>query len=145
MILKYSKIKDVYNPHMAYSNPAGLDIFVPNTFQPAVLRPNTNILISTGLKLNIPEGYYVEVKNRSSVAAKLNLVVGACIIDNDYQGEVKVDIHNIGTEHILISPGSKIAQLVIHKKYDYKLEQVDDSELYSTTTERGEGAFGSSN
>lgn len=145
MILKYSKIKDVYNPHQAYSNPAGIDVYVPNTFLPVTIKPNENLLIPSGLKLNIPEGYYVEIKNRSSIAAKLSLIVGACIVDNDYQGEVFIDIHNIGLSNKLISPGDKIAQMVLHKKYEFKIEQVDETELYNVITDRGDGALGSSN
>lgn len=145
MKLKYSKIKEVYNPSLAYDDPAGIDIYIPNTAIRVELRPGQNVLIPTGLKLNIPKGYYVEVKNRSSIANKQQLMVGACVIDNDYQGEVFVDIHNVGLSHRYISAGDKIAQLVLHKKHNLQLEEVSEDELYSEVSLRGDGSLGSSN
>jgi dUTP pyrophosphatase len=144
MLLKYSKVREVYNPSLAYGDPAGIDVYIPNEFPSTWLVPGDNTLIPTGLKLNIPDGYYVEVKNRSSIASKTQLIVGACIIDNDYQGEVFIDIHNIGMSRRNINPGDKIAQFVLHKKHSLTLQEVGIESLYDKETARGEGSLGSS-
>lgn len=145
MQIKYSKIKKVKSPTIAYEDPAGIDIYVPEDFVSTNMMPGQNILISTGLKLNIPEGYYIEVKNRSSIASKKQLIVGACIIDNDYQGEVFIDIHNISVSIRSVEPNEKIAQLILHKKYKTELIEVPERILYSLETKRGSSALGSSN
>jgi len=145
MKLKYAKLRDVNAPSTAYEDPAGIDLYVPYDFATCTLIPGENKLIPTGLKLNIPEGHYVEIKNRSSIASKTQLVVGACIVDNDYQGEVFIDIHNIGILVRDINPGDKIAQMVLHKKNNITLEEVLEYELYERESARGSGALGSSN
>ncbi len=92
--IKFSKVRDVKTPTTAY-NSAGVDLYIPNDFDATVLYPNRNILIPTGIKLNIPDGYWIEIKNRSSVAHKQQLVVGACVVDQETiitnKGLFKVD------------------------------------------------------
>jgi deoxyuridine 5'-triphosphate nucleotidohydrolase len=70
-------------------------------------------LFQTGLKFEVPEGYMLEIKNKSSVASKRQLVVGACVVDSGYDGEVFVNLHNIGFASQYIDPGQKIAQAVL--------------------------------
>lgn len=142
--IKFSKVRDVKTPTTAY-NSAGVDLYIPNDFDATVLYPNRNILIPTGIKLNIPDGYWIEIKNRSSVAHKQQLVVGACVVDQDYQGEVFIDLHNIGTDNWTLMPGNKIAQMVLHKLNRVELSEINIDDLYVVKTERGEGALGSSN
>lgn len=101
-------------------------------------------LVGTGLRLALPHGTVGIIKSRSSMAAKHNLEAGAGVIDEDYRGEVKVLLRNFGKSTVLISPGMRIAQLLV-------LPVVVDAEpvgpLESLTmlpeTERGEGGFGS--
>lgn len=100
------------------------------------------VLIPTGLRFEIPKGTYLEVANRGSVASKQGLVYGAHIIDEDYRGEVFINLINTTNNTITIEQGSKIAQL-IHKKYENRpLYQIDKVPL---ETERGEGALGHTN
>lgn len=144
--LKYQKINIVKSPTKGTSGSAGIDVYVPEDFKTVNLGSGDNILIPTGLRFNIPQGYYLEVKNRSSMAHKYQLLVGACIIDSDYQGEVFVDIHNTGKFTKSINAGDKIAQLILNKLPDYTLQEVDiNDNLYNEVSERGEGALGSTN
>ena len=87
---------NVHPPSRANPSDAGLDIhFSPADNKPITVAPGESVLLPTGLRFGVPHGYMLEVKNRSSVAAKLNLVVGACVIDSGYDGEVFINVHNI--------------------------------------------------
>jgi dUTP pyrophosphatase len=88
----------------------------------------------------------LEVKNRSSVAAKLNLVVGACVIDSGYDGEVFINVHNIGRDTRVIQDGDKIAQLVMMPVVHFQPQENTEGTLYEypkTISQRGTGALGS--
>ena len=91
MILQYHMLRgNEFPPLRANPSDAGLDLrWTPSEASEAVMTiaPGESVLIPTGGKFAIPHGYMMEIKNRSSVAAKLNLVVGACVIDSGYDGE----------------------------------------------------------
>lgn len=82
---------------------------------PLVLVPGSTALVPTGLRMVLPEGYEAQVRSRSGLAAKHGV---ACLnapgtIDSDYRGEIKVILHNHGSEPYAIEPGDRIAQLVV--------------------------------
>ena len=79
MIIEFTKTRDTaHKPQRANPSDAGLDVFYSATEPQELIavHPNTSMLVPTGLRFGVPHGYMLEVKNRSSVAAKLNLVVG---------------------------------------------------------------------
>ena len=104
-------------------------------------------LLGTGIRIATPHGYVTEVKNRSGMAAKRSLIVGACIIDSGYEGELMINLHNVGNKSQEINPGDKIAQLLVYRvELDSFEELPNDVSLYSkiqTKSNRGEGGFGS--
>ena len=103
MIVEYAKVREsAYTPSRANPSDAGLDVFYSpkNLHAKMYIATNTSRIIPTGLKFAIPHGYMLEVKNRSSVATKRQLLVGACVIDSGYEGEVFVDLHNLSLIHI---------------------------------------------
>tara|TARA_Y100000310_G_scaffold158988_1_gene158405 strand:+ start:310 stop:657 length:348 start_codon:yes stop_codon:yes gene_type:complete len=111
-----------------------------------VIRPGEGKVIPTGLRFGVPHGYMLEVKNRSSVAAKRSLIVGACVIDSGYDGEVFINLHNIGKCVQVIEPGDKIAQLVMIPVVHFRPTPAADDHLYDnpiTISDRGAGALGS--
>jgi dUTPase len=88
----------------------------------------------------------IEVKNRSSVAAKRQLLVGACVIDSGYEGEVFVNLHNVGVESQTLKGGDKIAQLVMMPVVHFRPVETNETNLYSypiTISDRLDGALGS--
>tara|TARA_R110000824_G_scaffold219470_1_gene406408 strand:+ start:552 stop:833 length:282 start_codon:yes stop_codon:yes gene_type:complete len=89
----------------------------------------------------------LEVKNRSSMASKRSLVVGACVIDSGYDGEVFINLHNIGHEMQTIKAGTKIAQLVLVPVVPFRAIETSEGDLYDwypiTISDRGTGALGS--
>ncbi len=98
--------------------------------------------VSTGLSLEIPEGYEVQVRPRSGLAFKKGVTVvnAPGTIDSDYRGEVKVLLINLGQEPYLVEVGDRVAQMVLAPVTRAILEVVTTL----GTTERGEGGFGSS-
>ncbi len=68
--------------------------------------------------------------NRSSMGAKRSLIVGAHIVDSGYDGEVFIDLHNIGRETQFIAAGDKIAQLVLVPVVHFRPVRVEDADLY---------------
>ena len=149
MILEYAKVHPwTYTPSRANPSDAGLDVhYSPeNPHTKIYMSPNTSRIIPTGLKFAIPHGYMLEVKNRSSIASKRHLLVGACVVDSGYEGEVFVNLHNVGVESQVLAPGDKIAQLVMMPVVHFRPVEISESTLYSypiTISERGVGALGS--
>ena len=149
MILEYKRRKRAKCPDRANPSDAGLDVFYcPKDPQvsSASIKPGENMLLPTGLSFGVPHGYMLQVCNRSSMGAKRSLVVGAHIIDSGYDGEVFIDLHNIGRKVQYISRDEKIAQLVLVPVVHFRPKLVPEKDLYRhgiTISERGSGALGS--
>lgn len=105
------------------------------------IEPGESALIPTGLRLEIPEGYEIQVRPRSGLALKQQITVlnTPGTIDADYRGEVKVILINHGKTRFVVTPGMRIAQLVLAPVV--QAEYVLVKEELSTTL-RGEGGFG---
>ena len=149
MILEYYRIRETTVPP-SRSNPsdAGLDIyFCPEDGEIVEILPNGNKVLQTGLKFGVPHGYMLQVMNRSGLASKKNLVVGAHCIDSGYDGEVYIDLHNIGDEPQTLDPGTKIAQLGLVPVVSFRAVETPEDKLYNwakiTISDRGDGGFGS--
>ena len=149
MILEYARTHPTaHDPQRANPSDAGLDVFYsPENQQQAVsLNPGESRVIPTGLRFGIPHGYMLEVKNRSSIAAKQSLLVGACVVDSGYDGEVFINLHNVGKQPQFIKPGDKIAQVVMVPVVHFRAVQSASGDLYRnpiTISDRGDGALGS--
>ena len=150
MILQYSKTNELAkDPVRANPSDAGLDVFyypMDGQSDSVTIEPGASVVLGTGLKFGIPHGYMLEVKNRSSCASKLQLLVGACVIDSGYKGEVMINLHNVGHLPRVVSRGDKIAQLVMLPVIHARMQLVNEEELYSDPiciSARGEGGFGS--
>ena len=113
MILQYHMLRgNDYPPLRANPSDAGLDLrWTPSEEAEVALSiaPGESILVPTGCVFGIPHGYMMEIKNKSGVAHKRQLLVGACVVDSGYEGEVFVNLHNIGTETQILSRGDKVA------------------------------------
>jgi dUTP pyrophosphatase len=109
--------------------------------QDVVLKPGARSLIPTGLSMEFPRGYEVQVRPRSGLAIMkgLSLVNTPGTIDADYRGEVKIVLINLGQEPVTIQDQERIAQLVVCPVIRAQIEDVTNL----TDTERGEGGFGS--
>ena len=149
MIVEYVSVRpDAHAPTRGHPSDAGLDVYY-SPMEPAEtmpIQPGEGKVIPTGLRFGVPHGYMIEVKNRSSVAAKRSLIVGACVVDSGYDGEVFINLHNIGKRLQVIEPGDKIAQLVMIPVVHFRPAEAADDRLYDepiTISNRGAGALGS--
>ncbi len=109
--------------------------------EPVELKPLERKLIPTGLKIELEHGYEAQIRPRSGMSIKHGITLINCVgtIDEDYRGEVCVAVVNVSNEAYTIQPQERIAQMVIAKYEQAKIEVV--TEL--TETARGEGGFGS--
>ena len=151
MIIEYYKLRPAaMAPTRANPSDAGLDVFYcPKTPEITAVRlsPGKNVVLPTGIKVGVPHGYMLQVCNRSSMGAKKSLIVGAHIIDSGYDGEIFVDIHNVGNTDQLICAQDKIAQLVMVPVVHFRTVESRSDSLYEnypiTISDRGDGALGS--
>ena len=134
--LRHNRILPEYKTEGA----AGMDLCAAID-EPIELKPLERKLIPTGLKIELEHGYEAQIRPRSGLSIKHGITLINCVgtIDEDYRGEVCVGIVNISNDTYTIQPDERIAQMVITKYEQAKLEVV--TEL--TDTERGEGGFGS--
>ena len=149
MIIEYARVRDKPRPpERANPSDAGLDVFYnPEDGLTKQLDVGENAVLATGLRFGVPHGYMLQVMNRSSMAAKRGLVVGAHCIDSGYDGEVFIDLHNVGTTMQNIRPGEKIAQVVLVPVVHFRAVETGSGDLYNwypiTISNRGDGALGS--
>lgn len=119
---------------------AGMDVRA-NLDEPIILKPLARALVPTGLFVELPAGYEMQVRPRSGLAAKFGLTVlnAPGTIDADYRGEVKVILANLSGEEFTINDGERIAQLVVARHEQVEWEQAEEL----SDTSRGAGGFGS--
>ena len=127
-------------PEYATSFAAGLDVRANNE-APIVLQPLGRAMVPTGLFLEIPAGYEVQVRPRSGLAAKKGITVlnAPGTIDADYRGEVCVILVNLSDQPFTVERGERIAQLILAKHEVIEWEEVDEL----ASSDRGAGGFGS--
>ena len=151
MILEYySMPHGKHKPVRANPSDAGLDLrFNPqdDKMLPVEIQPGGSVILGTGLKFGVPHGYMIQIMNRSGNAAKKQLMVGACVVDSGYDGEVFVNLHNIGPNAQTINAGDKIAQAVVIPVVPVRFLETSNDNLYEwapiTISDRGSGALGS--
>jgi len=126
-------------PQYATNGSSGMDIRASLDI-PVTLQPLQRTLIPTGLFVEIPTGYEIQIRPRSRLAIKQGIT---CLntpgtIDSDYRGEIKIILINLSSEEHVINPGDRIAQMIIQKIERAALEQVE----ILNETERAAGGFG---
>lgn len=93
---------------------AGYDVLLNKNVE---INPGANY-VPLNIRLDIPEGYYVETYTRSSTLKKTNVLVLNSIIDSDYKGEIHLICYSFNNEKVLLNKGEAICQLVTHKQID---------------------------
>jgi dUTP pyrophosphatase len=117
---------------------AGMDL---HSVESVMLGPGETKLVPTGLAIELPPGYEAQIRPRSGLALKYSITLpnSPATIDPGYRGEIRVILQNRGREPFQISPGERIAQMVIAR---YEAIEWEEGELADSV--RGEGGFGSS-
>jgi dUTP pyrophosphatase len=145
MTIFFSKVREVETPTIGTVGSAGIDFYIPKEFSSDFLTilGNSSILIPSGIKVNLPSNTCLILHNKSGISTRDNLIVGACVIDEDYQGEMHFHLFNMTKGEVRLKPGQKIVQGILLPNYCKDLVQLPIEDLYSVTSERGDGGFGS--
>lgn len=141
MTIKITKLKaSAQIPKYMTSGAAGCDVTacLPG---PLVVAPGKRTAVPTGLSVEIPEGYEIQVRPRSGLAFKQGLTVinAPGTIDSDYRGEIQVLVINLGEADVTLQPGDRIAQLVVQQVIQAQWQEAESL----SSTQRGSLGFGS--
>lgn len=139
------KVRNVKTPSRGTKGSAGIDFFVPEIEDPIYVPHGGHALIPSGIKAIVPKGHALIAFNKSGVATKKGLTVGACVVDEDYHGEIHIHVINSTIGPVFINPGEKLVQFLLVPILSVPIEEVSKCEFESMLpdSERGEGGFGS--
>ena len=131
---------EVLTPKYETSGSSGMDI-AAYIRQDIIINPGEKALIPTGFSLSVPQGYEVQIRPRSGLAAKKGVTVlnTPGTIDSDYRGEIKVILINLSKDIFYVKSGERIAQMVVCPIVQVSIEEVKEL----SETNRGIGGFGS--
>lgn len=143
-IIRFLKVHpDAVLPAAQTAGSAGADLcaVMPDGVSAQIMRPGARLLIDTGLRVAVPDGFELQVRPRSGLALKHGVTVlnAPGTIDADYRGPLKVILVNHGEENFSIRTGDRVAQAVLAPVTPFRgaiVETLDE-------TARGEGGFGS--
>lgn len=150
MTLKKLKVKTLEHfdknfslPHYETKDAAGADLraCLGGEGETLVIPKNSRVLIPTGLAFDIPSGFEIQIRPRSGLSLKTNLLIvnSPGTIDADYKGEVKIIMGNFGERDEVITHGDRIAQMVVAPVIQVEFIETDTL----TESERGDKGFGS--
>jgi len=137
--LKVKKIhSDAIIPKYAHMGDSGMDLY---SVEEIILKPGEIKTVKTGLKLSMPNGFEVQVRPKSGLAAKFGISVlnSPGTVDSGYRGELMVIMINHGEKEYRVEKGKKIAQMVVARVEEASVEEVEELDESS----RSEGGFGS--
>jgi dUTP pyrophosphatase len=164
MAIKFKKLRAVKTPNRAHVHDAGIDLFIPEYSSELaksivelteknngsvskidkdgfVLQPGERVVIPSGIQVDIEDKQtYLKGENKSGIATRLGLVLGACVVDADYHGEIYISLINTSNEPVTFKYGQKIVQLIEQRYYTSPWTEVEDID---TNSDRGTNGFGS--
>ena len=139
-MIKIKRLRDVKLPTRGTERSAGIDFYVPNNYA-YELGPFASVNIPSGITAEIPKGHMLLALEKSGVSTKTSTILGAKVIDEDYQGEIHIHVINPTAKTISIPGGMKLAQFILVPIMYAEIVEVE--EIHLTSTERGAGGFGS--
>jgi dUTP pyrophosphatase len=137
--MKICKIKSVKNPLRSTEGSAGIDFFVPENINEIKIMPHEDILIPSGIKVQLKKSTALLAVSKSGIATKNKLAIGACLIDEDYTGEIHLHVYNFSNEIQFIKGGQKLVQFIYINYIKDDIELVD--EIKYEFTERNDRGF----
>ena len=132
--------KNISLPRYETSGSSGMDL-AANIDHEIKIEPGKISIIPTGIALSIPKNFEIQIRPRSGLAAKnqVSVLNTPGTIDEDYRGEIKVILINLGNKTFMVKKGERIAQMVLCPIIKAKLKEVENLD----ETNRGSGGFGS--
>lgn len=139
MRLRPAEDADLPMPRYMTPDAAGMDICAA-VQQDTVLAPGQIRLLPTGLAMALPRGYEAQIRPRSGLAVKygIGMINAPGTIDSDYRGEVMIALINLGQSAYTVRRGDRIAQMIIQRVHQARLEVVERLDA----TARSTGGFG---
>lgn len=137
------KIRPLYPnikvPKQMTRGSSGKDIYSPVYI---TINPGKIASIDVGFEIEIPKGYEIQIRSRSSLVHnhRIFLTDSLATIDNDFRGEMTVGLYNAGTEPYTVKEGDRIAQICINEAIEFDIHESDSIDY---STERGSGKMGS--
>lgn len=124
-------------PKYAHKGDAGVDLYSCEDYS---LKPGERVLVSTGIKISVPNGYEAQIRPRSGLALKHGISVCNTpgTIDSGYRGEIGVILINHGNEVFKVEKGTRVCQMIFNKVEEADFEEVKELD----ETKRGAGGFG---
>jgi dUTP pyrophosphatase len=141
--IRIKRISKEYNdiplPEYATEGSAGMDIRAAVN-EPLIVKMGEVVIVPTNLSVEIPQGYEIQVRPRSGLAAKhgIGILNSPGTVDSDYRGEIKIILINFGKENFTIQKGERIAQLIISRVFRANFNE----ENSLNESKRGTGGFG---
>jgi len=131
--------QDIPLPHYMTAQSAGMDIHAA-LVEDLVLDPGRTFLVPTGFAMALPVGFEAQIRPRSGLAVQYGITIinAPGTIDADYRGEVKIGLINLGPEPVTLRRGDRIAQMVIQRVVQARINEVEVLE----ETDRSSGGFG---
>ena len=139
--MKIQKTKLVKTPLISTKGSAGIDFFVPDNLGKIEIMPHEDVLIPSGIKVQLRENSALLAVSKSGIATKNKLAIGACLIDEDYTGEIHLHVYNFSNKIQTIQAGQKLVQFIYINYIKDDIELVD--EINYESSERNENGFGS--
>ena len=137
--VKVTKEEKTNLPKYMTEGSAGMDVHAEIS-ENIIIKPLERVLVPTGLKVEIPQGFEIQVRPRSGLAIKhgITLLNTPGTIDSDFRGEIKVIMINLSNEEFIVKPQERIGQLILNKVYKCVWKETEELE----ESKRGFGGFG---
>ena len=141
VIVKFKKLnKNARLPFFASKGAVCFDLHACTVFEDICIKPNSVMIVKTGLACEVPEGYELQIRSRSGIAcAGVSILNSPGTIDSDYRGEIGIIMYNHDSGDFIIEDGDRIAQGAIRVVPKVEIVEVDKL----SETERGKNGFGS--
>lgn len=161
--MKFCKVRDVRSPLRAHSNDAGIDFYIPKYSEEFKIKlkelnprlwiddkgieiaSGEKIIIPSGIKVKVPEGYALIAFDKSGVATKKGLLLLAKVVDESYLGEVIITMVNTSRDLSILEYDSKLIQMILIPMFYDTTEEISIDEYEKFSSARGDGGFGSTN
>lgn len=166
MAIKFKKVRAVKMPNRAHVHDAGIDFFIPEYSEELVnsiaefneknngsvndivfnedgfvIQPGARVLVPSGIQVDIEDKTtYLKAENKSGIASRLGLILGPCVVDADYHGEIYVGLINTSNKPVTLKYGQKFVQFIEQRYYSSPWVEVDHID---TNSERSTNGFGS--